>query len=399
MTGQIKKIRHSTSSSPKRVNLENEEPIRLSKFSGGYQPDPAQPAKIESLDWPSPPYPPAVPELRSRSRSSSHRKLNTSSRTATAADQIDSSMIANGQLDDEDDHIPTKIHYTHKVYDDNYQDYTIRFRSRTTQPSSSRNSQQNQQSTSLPVSAAHQTVGVCDHEIDLDSLMQKNPKLKRDLEEMTKLENKSGMAKMFNIELKAQERLIQRALDPWKASRTPSASIEPHQKTRYETPYNASPSRVLCCCNKIHTTVYEDGQCSTCGGQQQPQHQHHSLSTNGGQTTPVSHLCSTPRKGGTMPKSAAPKPGYGLSSPKSTTLPNSTRYYGMSTHRSVDFDSNALTTGSYYAGQIETPIVSDKRKLSHHTNAYKENYIELRNAHSTRSTPNLTGLPPKVIYE
>ena len=52
-------------------NVEN--PIRLSKFSGGYEPDPHIPAKIERLDWPSPPYPPAVPELCSRSRSSSNR--------------------------------------------------------------------------------------------------------------------------------------------------------------------------------------------------------------------------------------------------------------------------------------------------------------------------------------
>jgi hypothetical protein len=55
-------------------NLDNEEPIRLSKFSGGYEPDPQTPHKIESLDWPAPPYPAAVPELRARSRSSSNRQ-------------------------------------------------------------------------------------------------------------------------------------------------------------------------------------------------------------------------------------------------------------------------------------------------------------------------------------
>jgi hypothetical protein len=54
-------------------NADNDEPIRLSKFSGGYEPDPTTPHKIESLDWPAPPYPAAVPELRARSRSTSNR--------------------------------------------------------------------------------------------------------------------------------------------------------------------------------------------------------------------------------------------------------------------------------------------------------------------------------------
>ncbi len=55
--------------SPVVRDLDTEEPIRLAKFPGAHQPDPDEEPRIESLDWPSPPYPAAVPELRSRSSS------------------------------------------------------------------------------------------------------------------------------------------------------------------------------------------------------------------------------------------------------------------------------------------------------------------------------------------
>jgi len=56
------------------VDLDTEEPIRLAKYPGAHQPDPDEEPIIESLDWPAPPYPAAVPELRARSRSSSNRR-------------------------------------------------------------------------------------------------------------------------------------------------------------------------------------------------------------------------------------------------------------------------------------------------------------------------------------
>lgn len=52
----------------------------------------------------------------------------------------------------------------------------------------------------------------------------------------------SNVSKIFsNIYqfFKSQERIIRKPLDPWKASRTPSANMEPQQKTRYDTPVNA----------------------------------------------------------------------------------------------------------------------------------------------------------------
>lgn len=59
---------------PVNRDPETEEPIRLAKFPGGHQPGPDEEPIIESLDWPSPPYPAAVPEFRARSRSSSNRR-------------------------------------------------------------------------------------------------------------------------------------------------------------------------------------------------------------------------------------------------------------------------------------------------------------------------------------
>jgi hypothetical protein len=48
-------------------------------------------------------------------------------------------------------------------------------------------------------------------------------------------------------EVKAQQKIIQHRLkiDPWKASRSPNAKAEPAVRTRYESPVNASPSRVF----------------------------------------------------------------------------------------------------------------------------------------------------------
>ncbi|CAF4679305.1 unnamed protein product, partial [Rotaria magnacalcarata] len=46
-------INDSTSSQQQMPNVD-EEPIVLSRYSGGFIPDPAAPKKIESLDWPAP---------------------------------------------------------------------------------------------------------------------------------------------------------------------------------------------------------------------------------------------------------------------------------------------------------------------------------------------------------
>jgi actin-binding LIM protein len=74
-----------------------------------------------------------------------------------------------------------------------------------------------------------------------------NAKLQREIEEISKIENESSMAAALLSDLRTHQKIISRKLkiDPWKASRTPSANIEPTVRTRFESPVNASPSRLL----------------------------------------------------------------------------------------------------------------------------------------------------------
>ena len=46
-----------------RAPVSRSETIRLSKFSGGYEPDPTAPQKIETIVWSAPPFHAAIPEL------------------------------------------------------------------------------------------------------------------------------------------------------------------------------------------------------------------------------------------------------------------------------------------------------------------------------------------------
>ncbi len=57
------------------------------------------------------------------------------------------------------------------------------------------------------------------------------------------------MAHALLEDLRIQEKLISRQLplDPWKASRSPSAAVEPPRRCRFDSPKFASPSR------RVHT--------------------------------------------------------------------------------------------------------------------------------------------------
>jgi hypothetical protein len=68
-----------------------------------------------------------------------------------------------------------------------------------------------------------------------------DPKLQREIEYISKIEHESSMAAALLGELKAHQKVVSRKLklDPWKASRTPSANAEPLVRTRYDSPVNA----------------------------------------------------------------------------------------------------------------------------------------------------------------
>ena len=278
---------HTSNVIPVQRNSDNEEPIRLSKFSGGYAPDPQTPHKIEGLDWPAPPYPAAVPELRARSRSSSNRRapstvvsvhgeededtsdddndeevkrvlidgvethLTVSGSTAgsvsggVGASSVSSSAVARAKASRPN----SKLRYQNKLFDNDYDDYLLRYKSdkewRKIMHQSMREGryQSGESGANGGINEYEQdNIADDDDENRSDSPPPPiNAKLQREIDEISKIENESSMAAVLLNDLKAHQKVISRKLkiDPWKASRTPSANIEPSVRTRFESPVNA----------------------------------------------------------------------------------------------------------------------------------------------------------------
>jgi hypothetical protein len=82
-----------------------------------------------------------------------------------------------------------------------------------------------------------------------DGEIRHDIQLEKDINMMSKLKDSSGMAHALLEDLRTQEKFISRQLplDPWKASRSPSAAVEPPQRCRFDSPKFASPSR------RVHT--------------------------------------------------------------------------------------------------------------------------------------------------
>lgn len=232
-------------------SLTEKEPIVLSRYSGGFIPDPEAPRKIESLDWPAPIALQAVPELLKTHRSRSESRSNPSDINDSSNQQI--------------------------IIDESNENDELR------------------------------------HDIKLD----------KDIDEMSKIKDSSGMAHALLEDLRLQEKIVskQLPLDPWKASRSPSAAIEPPRRCRFESPTFASPSR------RAHT---------------------HSSSTTTNQddslTAYSTSITTTPagRRLITLPRISILQQDHSLSpSPKAQTLPNR-----RDLQRSYDLDS---TTNSSYS--------------------------------------------------
>lgn len=108
---------------PVARNLDNDEPIRLSKFSGGYEPDPDTPRKIETLDWPGPPCPAAVPELRVRSRSSSNRRAQSTVTSIHGTSSVNGDYLDDDEDENEDNDEEIKNVMSNDLNDISYQRY------------------------------------------------------------------------------------------------------------------------------------------------------------------------------------------------------------------------------------------------------------------------------------
>lgn len=78
-----------------------------------------------------------------------------------------------------------------------------------------------------------------------EEMPPEDPKITKEIEELSKFKDQSGIGKIIYKELEEKRAHPVKALDPWKASRVPSADHEPRYSTRYQSPMFASPSRFL----------------------------------------------------------------------------------------------------------------------------------------------------------
>ncbi|KAL4231893.1 Actin-binding LIM protein 3 [Mactra antiquata] len=122
-----------------------------------------------------------------------------------------------------------------------------------------------------------------------------DPKIKREIEELKKFKDESGIGKVIYNELEVAKQAPLKPLDPWKSSRVPNAAYEPKYQTRYQSPMFASPSRFL------DRTRRSWDDCDIRAG-------YRTIAILGGHVP-------------------APKPGYGLA-PRAATLPVSGLYGG-----------------------------------------------------------------------
>ncbi|CAF1367956.1 unnamed protein product [Adineta ricciae] len=319
VTGQtkIRKIHCSTPQSvtatPDHEPPVEKEPIVLSRYSGGFIPDPEAPRKIESLDWPAPIALQAVPELMKTHRGQSESRSNHSE------------TISDHQVP-----IESMTHDIHEIGN-----------------------------------------SVQDDDGADDGELRHDEQLEKDINEMSKIKESSGMANALLEDLRIQEKIIARQLplDPWKASRSPSAAIEPPRRCRFQSPTFASPSR------RVHT---------------------HSSSTTNQDDSLVglsASIYTTPagRKRITLPRyqqrseTLVLRPDDSLSpSPKIQTLSNH-----LDIQRSCDLDSTTNSSFSNDGDQnksTKTVDVDARWTQSHH-------------AHSTHSAPALMSNPKIYTYK
>jgi len=71
---------------------------------------------------------------------------------------------------------------------------------------------------------------------DDDEAVYEDPKIKREIVELKKIKDESGIGKVMYNELEEAKAQPARPLDPWKSSRVPNAAYEPKYNTRYQSP-------------------------------------------------------------------------------------------------------------------------------------------------------------------
>lgn len=78
--------------------------------------------------------------------------------------------------------------------------------------------------------------GEKDDDDDDDEEVKEDPRIKRELDEIYKIKDESGIGQVIYRELECIKAKPKQPLDPWKASRAPSAKFEPRYRTRFQSP-------------------------------------------------------------------------------------------------------------------------------------------------------------------
>lgn len=187
-----------------------------------------------------------------------------------------------------------------------------------------------------------------------DDMPQEDPKIQKEIEELSKFKDTSGMGKIIYKELEERKSQPMKLLDPWKASRVPNADYEPKYSTRYQSPMFASPSRFV----------------------DRPKRSWDDSDIRGYRTITT----------GTLSNYSVVKPGYGIT-PRAHTLPLSGMYGGHIDFRYFDFETNrsrytSSSTMNTERESIGYSFLSDKpgvsllalQKSSWHTEAEPQIY-------------------------
>ena len=77
---------------------------------------------------------------------------------------------------------------------------------------------------------------------DEEEEVVEDPKIQREMDEISKIKDESGIGKVIFQELSELRHKPAKPVDPWKASRVPSAKYEPRYHTRYQSPMFACKS-------------------------------------------------------------------------------------------------------------------------------------------------------------
>lgn len=171
---------------------------------------------------------------------------------------------------------------------------------------------------------------------DDEEEIQEDPKIKRELEEISKIKNESGIGQVIYKELGKLKAKPHVPLDPWKASRAPSAKFEPRYRTRYQSPMFASPSRFL----DRPRYAWDDSDIRTY------------------------------RSASTLANLPTPKPGYGPSyiAPRAATLPLAGAYGARVDFRYFDFgESDGRERSTHTSSSTLTGDTSSRRHDTSYT--------------------------------